>query len=71
MTKKSGEKSEKNWRVQIKEARLALKLTQAEVAKKAGLNINYYARLERGEENPTIEKVEALMKALGITSLNM
>ena len=46
------------------------KLTQAEVATKAGISVNYYARIERGEENPTWVKIEHIKKALGIKTLD-
>ena len=47
-----GSKSE--FSEQIKQAREKAKLTQEQVAQKAGLNVSYYARLERGEvDNPT------------------
>lgn len=39
----------------LKEARKKIDLTQEEVAKKADISINYYARIERDEENPTLE----------------
>ena len=35
----------------FKEAREKSGLTQAEVAKKAGIGTNYYARIERGRED--------------------
>lgn len=43
-------------------------LTQAEVAKRAGTNVNYYAKLERGEAVPSLKKLEKVIKALGIKS---
>ncbi|MEK7170889.1 MAG: helix-turn-helix transcriptional regulator [Patescibacteria group bacterium] len=46
-------------------------LTQAEVAEKADIHVNYYARIERGEENPSFEKLQNIMKALGIKSLEL
>ena len=46
------------------------RLTQAEVAAKAGISVNYYARIERGEENPTWVKIEHIKKALGVKSLD-
>jgi transcriptional regulator with XRE-family HTH domain len=50
-----------------KEAREKLKLTQAEVAEKAGnLTVNYYAMIERGEVNPSFEKIKAIAKVLKI-----
>jgi transcriptional regulator with XRE-family HTH domain len=51
----------------IKEARLRKGLTQAEVAKIAGMGTNRYAIVERGEaENITLNKLEKIVKALGI-----
>ena len=50
----------------IREAREKKNLTQAEVAKKAGLNTNYYAVIERGEVKPSVDKLERILKALGI-----
>lgn len=54
----------------LKQLREEAKLTQAEVAKKAGISTGYYARIERGEENPTWVKIEHIKKALGIKSLD-
>lgn len=50
--------------IKIKEAREKKKMTQVEVAKKAGLNTNYYACIERGEVNPSIEKLEEILKTV-------
>lgn len=52
----------------IKKARQKSKLTQAELAEKAGIHTNYYARLERGEVNPSMEIVENIAKALKVKS---
>lgn len=43
-------------------------LTQAEVAKSTDISVNYYARIERGEENPTYEVLHQIKKALKIKS---
>ena len=43
-------------------------LTQAEVAKRAGTNTNYYAKLERGEAVPSLKMLEKIIKALSIKS---
>lgn len=52
---------------ELKKARLKKGMTQAEVAKKAGIGTNRYAVVERGEaENITINKLEKIVKALGI-----
>lgn len=52
----------------IKAARLDINMTQIEVAKKAEVSANYYARIERGEVNPSIETLEAILKVLKIKS---
>jgi transcriptional regulator with XRE-family HTH domain len=52
----------------IKQARLRQGATQAEVAEKAGLNTNYYARIERGEASATIEAIQKIATALKVTS---
>ena len=44
------------------------RLTQAEVAKRAGTNTNYYAKLERGEAVPSLKMLEKIVKALDIKS---
>ncbi len=53
----------------LKKARLEKGMTQVEVAKKAGMGTNRYAVVERGEaENMTINKLEKIVKALGVKS---
>jgi len=49
-------------------ARQHKNLTQAEVAKRAGTNTNYYAKLERGEAVPSLKMLEKIVKALGVKS---
>jgi DNA-binding XRE family transcriptional regulator len=46
-------------------ARLAHKLTQAELAKKSGVNQVIIARLESGTANPTIGTVSRVANTLG------
>ncbi len=48
--------------------RLKAKLTQKELAEKLGVHVNYYARIERGEENPSLETLKKLTKILKIKS---
>lgn len=62
------EKIQRQFGREIKEKREALNLTQADIADKAGVSVNYYARVERGEENPTLKKIQGIKKALGIKS---
>ncbi len=58
--------SEKKLAKILKAARKKAKLTQAEVAEKAEIHTNYYARIERGEVNPTSDVLNFLAKALKI-----
>jgi transcriptional regulator with XRE-family HTH domain len=50
----------------LKDAREKAGLTQAEVAEKAGIHFNYYARVERGEVTPRVDIVENIARALKI-----
>ena len=52
----------------LKKARLKLGLKQIDVAKNAKISMNYYARIERDEENPTIETLERILKVLKVKS---
>ncbi len=52
----------------IKKARQKVEMTQADVAEKAGIHVNYFARIERGEENPSIDIIEKIAKALKVKS---
>lgn len=52
----------------LKLARKNAELTQQQVAEKAKVHANYYARIERGEENPSYETIERIIKALKIKS---
>jgi transcriptional regulator with XRE-family HTH domain len=52
----------------IKKARKKADLTQAEVAEKAEIHVNYFARIERGEENPSIDIIEKIANALKVKS---
>lgn len=50
----------------IRVAREKQGLTQQAVAKKAGMSVNYYACVERGEQNASLEKIQGVAKALGL-----
>mgnify|MGYP002480333027 CR=1 FL=1 len=52
----------------IKEAREAQNLTQNDLAAKAGVNVNYFAMIERGEVNFSFDKLLRIIKALKIKS---
>lgn len=55
----------------LRKARESAKLTQLDVATAAGVHVNFYARMERGEENPSFEKLQSVMKVLDIKSLEL
>lgn len=50
----------------LSEARRKAGLTQAQVAKKAGINANAYAKIERGESNSRIVTLKKIARALEI-----
>ena len=50
----------------IKAAREKSGMTQAEVAKKAGMDRNSYAKIERGESKPFGVTLAKIIKALGV-----
>lgn len=53
-----------NFGKRIKIAREKLNFTQSEIAKKADMTVNYYAMIERGEVNPSYEKIKSIAKVL-------
>jgi len=65
------QKARKELGEKLRAVREKKELTQAEVAEKAEVHVNYYARIERGEENPSFEKLQGIMKALGLKSLDI
>ena len=67
----TNEKVRKDFGSQLKHAREKAGLTQAEVAEKSGINISYYAKIERGEINTSIEKLHSIMKVLKIRSIDI
>lgn len=52
----------------LRSIRLDKGLTQAQVAEKAKINSNYYAKVERGEMKPSVEVYERIARALKVTS---
>ena len=55
----------------LKKARLKLKKTQVEVADAVGIHPNYYARIERDLETPSMETFQKLLKVLKVKSGNI
>jgi transcriptional regulator with XRE-family HTH domain len=60
------EKARKALGRKLKLARKNKKLTQEKVADKADISVNYYARIERGEENPSFDVLHSVSRALGV-----
>jgi transcriptional regulator with XRE-family HTH domain len=56
---------------QLHTARTARKLSQARVAKAAGVSVSYISMLERGQRSPPLETLEALGKALRVSPLSL
>lgn len=52
----------------LREAREKKDLTQAELAKKVGINVNFYARVERGEVQAALDTLEKIFKVLKVKS---
>lgn len=50
----------------LKKAREKLRLTQAQVAEKVGISTNHYAKIERGEVDPSLPTLRAIFKLLKI-----
>jgi transcriptional regulator with XRE-family HTH domain len=65
------EKARKELGDKLRLARETAKMTQQEVATAAGVHVNFYARVERGEENPSFDKLRNIMKVLKIESLDL
>lgn len=61
----------KNLGEKIRDAREKARLTQAEVAEQADINVSYYAQIERGEVNLSIDKLQSIAKVLKIKTLNI
>lgn len=51
---------------QLKETRENKGLTQAEVAKHSKVTETFYAMTERGEANPSLAKLNRILKVLGL-----
>lgn len=71
MTSKDGDNVTKELGEKIRKARERTKMTQADVAAVVDLHVNYYARIERGEVHPSFERLQKIMKALNIKTLNI
>ncbi len=70
MARKTKENSEvrKIIGANIKAARERQNLSQEEVAERAGMKANYYAKIERGVLGTAPEKIHSIIKALGVSA---
>lgn len=50
----------------LRERRLHLNYKQLELAKRAGIHVNFVSELERGLKSPTLDTIVALAKALAV-----
>ena len=57
--------------VRIKSLRQALKLTQAEVAEKAGIDASFYGQLERGTSIPSLRTLFSIAAVLRVESAEL
>lgn len=53
----------------MKEKRKDKKLTQADFSKLAGVSTNYYASIEQGKNSPSLELLNRIAEALGVSVL--
>jgi len=49
----------------IRVIRVERNLTQEDVAHAAGMNLSYYGKLERGQNNPTLDTLIRVAEAIG------
>ena len=71
MADKDQEQARKERGDKFRNARKALGLTQAEVAIAANVHVNFCARVERVEENPSWDRLRSIMKVLKIRSSDL
>lgn len=55
----------------VREERMRLKLSQEELASRAGVHRTYVGMIERAEKNITLENIEKIAKALGLAAKSL
>ena len=58
---------EKKFGNRVRELRVTRKLSQEEVAHRAGMHRTYLGGIERGERNPSLKNIALIAKALGVS----
>lgn len=71
MTSKEFDKARKALGGILRDAREKAGLKQQDVADRADMHVNYYARIERGQENPSFEKLQGIMRVLSIKNIKL
>lgn len=71
MTQKNHEQKRRALGEKLRTAREKARLTQLEVAEQSGVNISYYAEIERGEVNPSVEKLWDIAEVLKLKTLSI
>lgn len=68
MLNEQDEKTRQEIAAKLKKFRLKKNLKQVDVANKAGLNSNFYAKVERGEAIPSVITLKKILGALKVKS---
>ncbi len=55
----------------IRSCRIGAGLTQEELATKSGLHSSYIGQVERGQKNITVEALSRILRALGMTFIDL
>lgn len=71
MTTKDKKQLRKELGEKIRKAREKAGLTQQQVADQAGINVSYYAEIERGEVNPSIDKLHDIARVLKLKTFDI
>lgn len=58
---------QKQFGKKVQQFRLQRDYTQEELAEKVGVDRSYMGFIERGERNPTLDKIEKIARALNIS----
>ncbi len=66
MNRLTDQKSRIEFGEKLKQAREKKEMSQAQVALLVQIHSNYYARIERGDANPSLDILLKIAKALGI-----
>jgi transcriptional regulator with XRE-family HTH domain len=71
MTTKDKKQLRKELGEKIRKAREKAELTQQQVADQAVINVSYYAEIERGEVNPSVDKLRDIARVLKLKSFDI